>query len=136
MDDTLVMSEPAWVKITLSIDGAKLDKPFDAYSLLDLVREGEEDHGLADSQRLFPLRDAVVKKFDIETDKIALNQVMDLREKVVTMTNRLDDERKKKFSSTADSPVSTQEFPLVSPAGPIESSDPGLLTASGSIAGG
>lgn len=141
MDDTVILPPAATVKVTIvdeddqSVDNERTES-FDVYELFDVILEGQADFGETGIERHYPLRQVVATKFGIEVDKIALNQVLDLREHVVTMTNRLDAERKKKYSSTASSPASTPEFPILTEVGPSEKSEPGLITASTSIPGG
>lgn len=127
--ETFKLSDAAVVNVEIKIDGTMKTEKFDAYELLALITEGESDHGddggLA---RLYLLREAITKKFAIKIEEIAWNQILDLREAVTGLTNRLYDERKKKYSSTADSQVSIQDFPILSESGQTEKSEHGSIT--------
>lgn len=123
-----VMPEAATVSVEKMIGGETKEKTFDIYDLRAVIVEGDEDHGEDGNERFQPLRQMVADGLGIDVGKVALNQVIDLRDYVLTTTNRLHDERKKKYSSTANSPVSTQDYPILSGIGQREKNEPGLTT--------
>ena len=135
--ETVVLSNAAMISIQIKIEEEEKTESFDAYSLLELIEQGEGDHGDDGGyDKLNLLRGVVASVFSVQPEKIAINQLLDLRELVVSITNRLYDERKKKISSTVSSPVSTPEFPIVSPSGQSGKSNSGSTTPLPSNSGG
>ena len=127
--ETISLPKAARVSIEIEIGGEDSVKEFDTYTLLELIEQGEGDYGDDGGyEKLNALRNAVSDAFSIEPEKIAINQLLDLREAVVSTTNRLYEERKKKYSLTVSSPASIQEFPILSESGQTEKSKHGSTT--------
>ena len=128
--ETVTLPVAARIFITIEVDGAESKQDFDVYELHALIVEGEEDHGMAGNDRLILLREMIESRFSIAVGKFAINQALDLREAVIGITNRLHEERKKKYASTVNSPVSTPEFPIHTSPGQSEKNKHGSTTPS------